>query len=80
MEKKPYARIDFENCDLDYDYTICEFSEVGSQLESFTIQVEDLDEKGFNEWKDQRYLPTATVSVVMLTDEEFEKAIESYDK
>ena len=31
---KTYAKIQFTNCCLDYDYTICEFNDVRYQLEA----------------------------------------------
>lgn len=69
--KKPYARIDFINCNTTYDYTICEWQEVAEYIDLVKQQAEDLDEEGYNNWYVKEYLPEATISVVMMTDKEF---------
>lgn len=69
--KKPYARIDFVNCDTDYDYTICEWWDVPIYIHSVENACEGLDEVGFEIWNDKLLLPSATISIVMMTSDEF---------
>lgn len=80
MEKKPYARIEFINCEVNYGHTICPWSEVESQIQVAQSQFEDVDEKGFNYWKDNGYLPSITITLVMLTESEWQKAFSKYEK
>lgn len=66
MEKKPYVRIDFKNCSsVDYDYTICNWADVSDYIESLNSD--------FQYQNDKENLPEVKLTVVMLTDEEFEK-------
>lgn len=73
MKKKPYARIEYINCSTDYDYTICELSDIEQQIEVFKTDNEDLDAVGYNNWKDHGKLPAITITLVMLTDAEYLK-------
>lgn len=69
--KKPFYRIDLKNCGTDYDYTIVEAIQIDDYVQLVREQAEDLDEEGYNHWKESGYLPEATVTVVMMTDKEF---------
>lgn len=80
MEKKPYARIDYLNCDLEYTYTICPWHEVSSQIESVESNFTDVDEVRFKEFEDEDYLPEIKITLVMLTDKEFDKHFKSWEK
>jgi hypothetical protein len=44
-----YVRIDFENCGLDYDYTICKWHDVGDYINSVECDITESDPK---EWED----------------------------
>lgn len=72
MEKKPYIRIDFINCDLDYNYTICPWSDVPDQLQIAESNFAGIDES-------ETVMPEIKLSVVFLTDEEFGKEISTWD-
>lgn len=78
--KKPYAKIEFTNCETTYDYTICPWSEVGSQIQAAQSSFEDVDEVGFNIWKLKTYLPEIKITLVMLTDKQWAKEFKSWDK
>lgn len=69
--KKPYYRIDLKNCGTDYDYTIVEAIQIDDYVQLVREQAENLDEEGYNHWKENGYLPEATITVVMMTDKEF---------
>jgi hypothetical protein len=71
MEKKPYARIDFINMNLDYESTICPLSDINDNVELFKNDVEDLDEIGYNTWKERDCIPEIQITVIFLTDDEF---------
>ena len=72
--KKPYVRIDFINCDLYYDYTICPWSDVPDQMQIAESNFIGIDESDFKNTQ-----PQIKLSVVFLTDEEWGKEIESWD-
>ncbi len=69
---KPFARIDFKNL-TDYDYTICTWENVASYVDLVKDNAYDLDQVGYDIWKERGILPEVTVSVVMMTDPEFNK-------
>jgi len=71
MKKKPFAKIYYVNSSLDYTNTICELSDIAEQIECFKRDNEDLDEAGYNEWKSKDYLPSITITIVMMTDPEY---------
>jgi hypothetical protein len=71
MKKRAYARIDFKNCDTQYEYTICDWPDVNNYTELVKLTAEDLDEEGFVSWKQNGYLPEVKISIVMMTEEEF---------
>lgn len=48
--ERNYVRIDFENCGLDYDYTICEWGRVQAEIEAVEITFHDADPKEFEEY------------------------------
>lgn len=73
MEKKPYARIDFRNMNLEYDWTLCQLADVGDYVELFKNNVEDLDEIGFNIWRERGCVPEIEITVVFMSDKEFSK-------
>jgi len=69
--KKPYAKIYYNNCSVDYDYTIVPLPDIPDYIEVFKQDNEDVDEAGFNDWQTKGYLPSITISLVMMTDAEF---------
>lgn len=71
MKKKPFAKIEYINCSTDYRYTICELSDIESNIEVFKQDNEDLDEAGYKEWEDKGYLPEIKLSIVMMSDMEY---------
>ena len=73
MEKKPYVRIDFKNCGLDYDYTICSWADVPDYIQSVDPDFSFFNERVFNSYKDKDCLPEVKLTVIMMTDSEFEK-------
>lgn len=77
--KKPYARIDFTNCSLECDYTICTWDEVGDYL---TLCEGDFicDERGFLEWQLKGYVPKIEIQLVMLTDKEYNNFVKQMEK
>lgn len=77
---KPYARIDFINCFLDYDYTFCEWCDVRFQLEIAESNFTDVDQIGFKHWKANGHLPEIKITLVMLTDNQFNKFMKKLEK
>lgn len=69
--KKSYARIDFINCDTEYDYTICDWADVAQYAEQVRKEAENLDEKTFTSWNQMYLLPSVIISIVMMTEDEF---------
>jgi hypothetical protein len=73
MKKKNYVRIDFENCGVDYGYTIQPWSELHSYLDAVKDDFTEVDEVGYSDWKAKGYLPEVKISLVQMTDSEYEK-------
>ena len=71
--KKPYAKIEYNNLPLAYDWTIVPLNDINDNIEVFKNDVEDLDEEGFKTWESKNQLPDVKITVVMMTDEEYEK-------
>jgi len=71
IKKKPFAKIEYVNCSTDYKTTICELYDIETHIECFKQDNEDLDEVGYNEWKDNGYLPEIKISIVMMSDPEY---------
>lgn len=78
--KKPYARIDYLNCNPDYDFTICPWGEVEAQIQISESNFTDIDEVAFDEMKNNSDLPEIKITLVMLTDKEFDKHFKKWDK
>lgn len=75
--KKPYIRIDFIHCGLDYNYTIVEtWSEMKHQLDAAEFDISETDPK---EWKEFGK-PEIKISVVELTEEEFNDHFDKWEK
>lgn len=72
MEKN-YIRIDFENCGLDYDYTICPFHEVRDQLEAVEIALVDFESI------EEGDVPKVILTPVSMTEEDYKKMKESWE-
>lgn len=71
-----YAKITFKFCEgLEYGYTICPFSDVGSQLEAVRSNFEDYDPSEDNEYGK----PEVIITPVQLTEAEWHKELESWD-
>lgn len=73
--KKPYVKIEYNDCSPEYDYTICPFSMVADQIQSTQTDFEDIDEEGFEKLK-----PEVKLSVIFLTEEEWQKEFDKWDK
>lgn len=71
--KKPYVRIDFINCELEYSYNICPWSMVEDQIQAAQSSFEDITKESFKEIK-----PEIKLSVVWLTDKQWQKEFESW--
>ncbi len=72
MEKKPFARIDFKNCPtVSYDFTICTWDNVADYVDLVHDAGEFLDQDTYDALYKDDELPSATVSIVMMTDDEF---------
>lgn len=69
MDKLNYAQIDFSNCGLDYDYTICEWSRVGCEIDAAEIAFADAEENDFEEYGKSEI----KITPVSMTKEDFEK-------
>jgi hypothetical protein len=69
--KKSYALISFVNLGLDYDYTICPWNDLSETVQMIKDDAEDLDEDGFDLWNEKLQLPSITIQVTMMTDEEY---------
>lgn len=78
MKKKPFVRIDFTNCDKDYDFTIVPFNDVNDYIQEFQNDNEDLDEQGYSLWEEKGSLPEMKLSIVMMTDKEYEEWFAKY--
>lgn len=74
-EKKSYVKIEFTECSMDYDYTICPFEMVADQISMAGSDFVDIDEIGHKKCK-----PEIKLSVVFLTDEEWGKEFKSWNK
>ncbi len=73
MYKKPYAKIEFKNCGLEYDFTICPWEMVEDQIQSAHSSFEDIEESDPEQ-------PEINITVVYLTDEEWEKEFAKWDR
>ena len=78
--KKPYARIDFINCFLDYDYTFCEWRDVRGQLEIVESNFTDVDQLLFIHWKANGCLPEIKITLVVLTVRQFNNFMKKLEK
>lgn len=68
MEKKIYAQIDFLNCQLDYDYTICKWDKVSHEIQVAEMSFMDFDPDNLEE----DLTPSFEVKPVIMTEKEFE--------
>lgn len=73
--KKPYVRIDYTDCFLDFDYTICPWEMVADQISAVESSFVDIDEIGHKKLK-----PEIKLSIVFLTDKEWETEFEKWEK
>lgn len=80
MEKKPYARIEFINCDPNYKYCYCEWIDVSSQIEAAESNFSNMNEKYHEYAKENNNLPEIRITSVMLTYAEWQKAFSKYEK
>lgn len=74
MQKRSFARIDFENCDMDYSHTICEWQDVDAQIQPIIDECSELGdfaEDTFEAWNEMSGLPKAIVTPVLMTEDEF---------
>jgi len=69
-EHKSFARIDFKNCGLDYDYTICEWCDLKDQLDVAESAI--LDAEPFN------YAPEIKITPCFMTEYEFDVWFKEY--
>lgn len=70
--KKPYFKIQLKNCNTDYDYTICEWSDVLDYIELVKQNGEDFTEENYPVFEKEGWLPEANISIVMMTESEYE--------
>lgn len=69
---KNYCRIHFKNCGPDYDYTICEWSDVIDYIREADGDFDDPDEND---------KPQIIISSIQMTESDFGKFIEeNYEK
>lgn len=73
--KKAYVKIEYTDCSLDWDYTICPFEMVSEQISSAESDFCDIDELGREKCK-----PEIKMSVVFLTDKQWETEFKKWDK
>lgn len=70
---RPYAKIEYTNLSLSYDYTICPLTDIWDNVECIKQEVEDVDEVGYKLWERHGCLPEIKISIVMMSDAEFDK-------
>lgn len=75
QEVSNYAKITFKFCEgLEYGYTICQWDEVGSQLEAVRSNFED-----YNPAEDEEIgKPEITIIPVQLTDDEWQAELSNW--
>jgi len=75
-ETKNYTRIKFINCALEYTWTICEFSDIKSQLEAIE------DEWGHFEpnFEPEYGRPRISITLLQLTDDEYEAFVKQMEE
>lgn len=66
MEKKVFAQIRFDDCDMDYNYTICPWSEVQINIESAVSSLENVTVGDLDEDE-----PKIVISPIIMTDQEY---------
>lgn len=71
-ERKNYAKIEFKNYNLDYDYCICEFHDIKNQLEAVDAAFHDADYLEFEEFGE----PQIIITIECMTDSEYAKYLE----
>lgn len=70
MEEITYCKIEFINCNMGYDYTICPWHEIQDQISSAEYIFDGYDEKNDNK-------PEIKMSPVFMTEKEFGEWLES---
>lgn len=74
--KKNYFKITFDNCNLDYDYTICNFWEVNDYLQQIETTFLDDDPKDHEEYGK----PQVTIEPILLSDKEYADFVAKLEK
>lgn len=75
MEKKNYIKITFKNCGLEYDYTICEFWQMGDYLDKVEPTLAD-DDPHYHEKFGK---PEITIEPILLTEKEYSDFVEKME-
>lgn len=66
IEKYTYYRIEFNNCSMPYDYTICPEHEIEAQMHDALL--------AFDGWEDVHdEKPTIVITPVVMTSAEYDK-------
>lgn len=67
--KKPYGKIEFNGCYLEYDHTICEWRDIKFEIEAAESSFEQYDPNT----EDEYGFPTIKITPVMLTEAEYKQ-------
>lgn len=71
--KLNFARIDFDNCGLEYDYTICKWDEIPDWINKVETVFADSQPKEYKAYGE----PTITITPAFMTQNEFNQWQES---
>lgn len=67
-----YVRLDFKNCGLSYDYTIVPWKDALEYIDAQEDEF-DCDGAGFKEWEENGWLPEIKITLVNMSDSEYEE-------
>jgi hypothetical protein len=61
------VKIEFKNCNMEYDYTICPWSEIEDQISNAEMDLTDTLPEDYEDFMP----PTIVITPCLMTDEEF---------